>query len=308
MHEVNLASLDLNLLVALQALLEERNVTRAAEKVGLSQPAMSRALGRLRKLFNDPLLVRTSSGMVLTVRAEQTVEPLRRAMIEVRRVIANPTFEPATARGVFRISAWDYETATIVPLIVTRLAKEAPNLEILMITQNNWSLEKLEQNTVELTLGAFANIPSGFYRQRIMTDKFVSVVRAGHPLLKGKLTPERFVEFSHIVTSVSGEGPGPVDKALENFGLKRHIALRVPNFLTAPLCVATTDLVVTMPYRLAQQLEGLANLKLIEPPIQLMGIRVSQVWHERHHYDPAHTWFRNLVQEEALKANLQHQP
>jgi len=304
MREVNLASLDLNLLVALDALLEEHNVTRAAEKMGLSQPAMSRALGRLRKLLDDPLLVRTSKGMELTTRAEQTVEPLRRALMEVRRVITSPVFEPVTAKGVLKIAAWDYETVTIVPLIVTRLAREAPNLKVLMISQQNFSLEKLEQNIVDLTLGAFAEIPSGFHRERIMMDRFISVVRAEHPLLDAPLTPQRFAEFSHIIVSISGEGTGPVDRALERQGLARHIALRVPNFITAPLCVATTNLVATMPYRLAVQLTHLANLVLIEPPIQLGAIRVSQVWHERQHYDPAHIWLRNLVKEETAKANL----
>jgi len=232
---------------------------------------------------------------------------LRLALEQVRRLITEPVFDPATAKGALKIAAWDYETATIVPLLVTRLAREAPHLEVLMIPQQNFSLNKLEANTVDLMLGAFADTPSGFHRDRIMVDKFVCVVRSGHPLLKGELTPERFVEFGHIVMSISGEGPGPVDYALEKLGLARHVVLRVPNFITAPLCVATTDFVVTMPYRLALQLAGLANLQLLEPPVQLGLIRVSQVWHERQHYDPAHIWLRQLVKVEAEKASLQAQ-
>lgn len=308
MHEVNLTSLDLNLLVVLQALLEERHVTRAAEKIGLSQPAMSRALGRLRRLFGDPLLVKTSRGMELTVRAEHLIEPLNRALTEVCRVITNPNFDPATVKGVLKIAAWDYETATIVPLVVTRLAKEAPHLEVLMIPQQTFSLDKLEQNSVDLMLGAFAEIPAGFHHERIMSDRFISVVRSGHPLLKGEVTPERFITFRHIVVSITGEGLGPVDHGLQKIGLKRHIALRVPNFIAAFLCVSTTDLIATLPYRLATQLAGSVNLQLIEPPVQLGRIRVSQVWHERQHYDPAHIWLRNLVQEEAEQASLQDQP
>ena len=293
MREVNLAGIDLNLLVALDALLAERSVTRAADRVGLSQPAMSRALGRLRDLFGDRLLVRTSSGLAPTPRAEALAQRLRAVLMEVGQIVRAPEFDPATLRGMARIAIPDYLGLLVLPALLRRLEREAPGLDIVLAPPRATTLNELEAGGPDLAIGNFPDVPAGFYGKPVMTDGFACLARRGHPALTEPLTPERFAGLRHALITVRDDrSPGAVDEALGRLGLTRRIALRVPNFLAAPLIVAETDLILTLPRRLAHWLAGRADVQVMEPPLDLGTFTILQLWHERRRDDPEHAWLR----------------
>ncbi|HYH38748.1 MAG TPA: LysR family transcriptional regulator [Azospirillum sp.] len=293
MREVNLAGIDLNLLVALDALLAERSVTRAADRVGLSQPAMSRVLGRLRALFGDRLLVRSSAGLIPTPRAEALAPRLRAVLAEVGRIVQPPGFDPATVRGTARLAMPDYLGLLVLPALLHRLEREAPGLDIVLAPPRAGTLAELEAGDLDLAVGNFPQVPAGFFGRTVMTDGFACLARRGHPALAEPLTPERFAGLRHaLITIRDDRSPGAVDEALARRGLTRRIALRVPNFLAAPLIVAETDLILTLPRRLAHWLAGRADVQVVEPPLELGTFAITQLWHERRRDDPEHAWLR----------------
>jgi len=299
MQKVDLSGIDLNLLTLLEALLETRNVTRAGDRLDLSQPAASRALQRLRNAFGDPLFVRTPGGLIPTPRVEELREPLERALAAVRDVIAPRAFDPKTATGAVRLAVPDVDAATLVPRLLAAFAMAAPELDIELSARSRDTFGLLAADHVDLALGVFDTAPAGFRRQRLYTDTMVCIVRRGHPVLKRGLTLERFAAMKHALITITGEGGGVVDDALAAKRLTRRIALRIPSFLAAPLVVARSDLVVTMPRHAATEFAALAPLVLVEPPLRLPAFDVSQLWHERHHADARHAWLRRIVQSVA---------
>lgn len=302
MHPINLAQLDLNLLMALHALLEERNVTRAGEALGLSQSATSHALNRLRKLFDDPLLVRTAQGMMPTSRAESLLEPLRQILSEIEQLIQTPSFDPKTAQGTLQLVATDYATVVILPVALQRIVTEAPNLDIECHHWRDDTLEQLRNGTVDLALGG-QNPPdaSEFMMQQLFVEDFVSIVRTDHPLTRSPFTLEAFLSCSHALITVTNSRMGYIDAVLENLGAKRRILLRLPHFLSAPLIVAKTDLILTLPRRLALLFAEFANLAVFDPPIELEAFNYLQVWHQRRQLEPRHIWLREIIASECLK-------
>jgi len=296
MHQVDLAGIDLNLLKLLEALFDTRNVTRAGDRLDLSQPAASRALARLRKTLGDPLFVRAAEGLVATPRAERLREPLSRALAAVRDVIAPQRFDAKTATGAMRLVVPDVDAATLVPKLLATFAREAPGVDIELPPRGRGPLELLASDRADLALGVFDTAPAGFRRQRLYSDTMVCVVRKGHPVLRRGLTLERFIELNHALITITGEGGGMVDAALAAKGRTRRIALRIPSFLAAPLVVARSDLIVTMPRRAAAEFAAVAPLALVEPPLRLAGFDVSQLWHERQQAEPRHMWLRRIVQ------------
>lgn len=300
MREVNLSGVDLNLLPMLDALLEERHVTRAARRLGLSQPAASRALGRLRQLLGDPLLVRGRAGLVLTPRAETLRTPLAKLLRELAGLVSEPpSFEPATARGTLRIVTEDYISTVLLPRVLQALWQEAPKLDLDVEARPADLRGQLEAGAVDLAIGVFAEPAAGFQRQALFGERFVCVVRRDHPQVRRKLTLARYAALPHALIGTGERGDSPVDRALAREGLKRRVALRLPHFLAAPLIVAGSDLVLTMPARLAEQMVALAPLRLLAPPVELARFRFSQLWHERRQNDAAHAWFRALVAAQA---------
>jgi len=302
MHEINLARLDLNLLMALHALLEERSVTRAGETLGLSQSATSHALNRLRKLFDDPLLVRTSQGMLPTPRAENLLEPLRQILSDIKQLIQTPTFDPKTAQGTIQIVATDYATVVILPTVLKRVAEEAPHLDIECHHWREDTLEQLKNGEIDLALGG-QNPPDSneFNFQELFVEDFVSLVRADHPVTQSEFTIEAFLSWSHALITVTHSRMGYIDAVLEKLGVKRRILLRLPHFLSAPLIVAKTDLILTLPRRLAMLFAEFANLSVIDPPIELDEFNYIQVWHKRRQHEPMHIWLRELIASQTLK-------
>ena len=301
MREVNLAGIDLNLLVALEALLAERSVTRAADRVGLSQPAMSRALGRLRALFGDRLFVRTAHGLAATPRATALAEPLGRALAGVRGLLVPDGFDPARFHGRMRLTCPDIQSLEMLPPLMDRLRRQAPGLDVEVVPMRGTGLDMLLTGEVELATGRFPEPRPGLYGQVVYRSGFACVVRADHPAVTEGLTLEQYVDLPHILVTVTGRGPSAVDEALAERGLTRRVALRVPHFIAAPLIVARTDMVLTLPRGLARRMAALAPLVVLEPPLPLEGFDVGLAWHERMQDDPAHAWFRREVAA-ALKA------
>lgn len=299
MHETNIGSVDLNLLVALQALLAERHVTRAAARMGLTQPAMSHALGRLRATLDDPLLVRSKSGLQLTPRAAGLVEPLDRLLAGAGELLAPPgPFDPRTSTRRFRIAASDYMEIVLMPALLERLGREAPGIDIVLLRHAGHAMRQLDEGEADLSLvPATPGTETGIVAQRILSEKFVCVVRADHPLVGKRMTLERYLELAHVLVSPGGARGGLVDDALAKLGRSRRVAVVVPHFLVAPFLVERTDHVLTLAARIARSLAPAVKLKALAPPseLDLPGFDVRLCWHERDHADPAHAWLRSRI-------------
>lgn len=297
MSDHNLASVNLNLLVALDALLRERSVGRAASHVGVTQPAMSHSLRRLRELFGDPLLVRGRRGTALTPRAERLARPLHQALQDIGRAIRDESaFVPRSARRRFTFAAPDFLCWLLLPPLTLLVSKEAPGIDFvvrpLARVREDWLLETGE---VDLALGAeFRDVP-GLRTMKLYREKFACVARGGHPEIKGRITLQQYVRLSHVLISPHGEGTSAVDQALERLGRARRVAIRVPSFLAAPLIVARSDLILTAPRRLLETFAVVYPLQVLDPPVRLGTFDEVAAWHERFELDPAHQWLRGVV-------------
>jgi len=293
---------DLNLLVALDALLEERSVSRAAVRLGLSQPAMSRALGRLRKAFGDQLLVRGQSGYVPTTRAEALIAPVRRVLRESRALLEPGSFDAATARLQFRVVTNDYCALVLLPRLVNAIRAQAPGIDIEVGRTDPNSLDQLANGEADLVLGHLPPAArTGHLVQLLFEDPFVCVLRKDHPALTGKkLTLKNYCSHPHCAADVDGSLTGEVDAALTALGESRRVAFRTPHFLAALFVVAGSDLIQTAPRSLAEELAPVTGLALVDLPLRIAPASVGQIWHERHQTDPAHAWLRAQVKQNAL--------
>jgi DNA-binding transcriptional LysR family regulator len=300
MQDVHLRRLDLNLLVVLHALLAERSVTRAAEQVGLSQPATSHALARLRKALGDRLLVRTPRGMELTPRARAMAEPLERALADLGRALDTPArFEAPRSRRRFLIATDDYIELILLPVLLKRLWHEAPGIDIRVTGVNPRSGEDLASGRVDLVIDpvqVLGPLP-GAYSQRILEERFVCVVREDHPAIGQKISLKTFAALPHALVAPGGRPGSIVDTALAKLGMRRRVAVQVPHFLAAPPLVRQTDVVLTVGERIAKSFPD--GLRILEPPIDLASFTVETIWHERNHADPAHMWFRSMIADVA---------
>jgi DNA-binding transcriptional LysR family regulator len=304
MHDLHLASLDLNLLVALDALLEERSVTRAAERVGITQSAMSHSLARLRAVTGDELLVRVSRGMVPTLRAETLAVPVRRALDLVAVILRSPkAFDPKTAAETIRIATSDFGEITLLPKVVRELAGRAPGIDLRVAAYSENAAALLGSGMADLVIAPVAahDETSGIFAKKLFDETFVCVVRNGHPLARTKLTLSRYAAASHALISPRGREGSFADDALARLGLARRVAVTVPHFLVAPHIVAGSDLVLTVASRIASTLAKPLGLAVLRPPpeLRLEGFRMSMLWHERTHADPGQAWLRELFAEVA---------
>jgi DNA-binding transcriptional LysR family regulator len=291
----DLAGLDLNLLVALGALLRERHVSRAAASLGVSQPAMSRSLARLRDMFDDPLLIRSGGGMEATVRAIALLPELEAVLAGVRELVRPASFDPTEATGSIRIAAPDVVVYMLVPELIRRLAVEAPGLDLEIVRWTPRWRESLEEGAIDLTVGLPAGDEPNLRARPLIESHWACVLRRGHRALRKKWTLERFVALEHALISLTGRGGGPIDAALAKLGHRRRIALRLPYPAIAPLVIAETDLVLTTPRWLARKLAAAHELVIRRPPLEVPPARAPMLWHERSHRDPKHRWFRDLV-------------
>jgi DNA-binding transcriptional LysR family regulator len=291
----NLRKLDLNLLVTLDALLAERNVTRAAERLHFSQPTVSVQLAKLREIFGDPLLLPGPRGMRPTARAESLREPLRQALEALAGAVApESAFDPGNARHTWTIAATDYGESTLVQPMLLSLRASAPQTRLAVVELVPPRIAKqAEHGQIDLAFHITGGSPPSMRRRALFTERYVLVGRTGHPRLKRRPTAAQFCGLEHVVVSPDGGGfSGVTDDALATAGLARRVVLSVPHFLFVLSAVASTDLVAMVPERLVR---GNGALRVVEAPVDVPGYEMSMLWDERSHRDPAHRWLRELI-------------
>jgi DNA-binding transcriptional LysR family regulator len=295
-----LADVDLNLLLALDALLRERSVTRAGAALGLSQPATSHALGRLRELFGDELLVRRSNDMEPTVFAESLVAPLAEVLAHVEQLLwRDRGFDPAAADRELVIAMTDFVEATLMPAALPRLAL-GPRLRLRLRALGGELPERaLADGDIDLAIGTILSPPAAMMTTTLYHDGFAVVVRRDHPCLAAALTPDTYAALDHVLIATPGDGPGMVDLALEALGLRRSVVLRTSHFLTVVSLIAATDLVCTMPARIAHASSQRHDVVVLEPPVTVPGFDVAMFWHPRRERDPAVRWLRDQLRAAA---------
>jgi DNA-binding transcriptional LysR family regulator len=297
-HRVNLASLDLNLLVALDALLEESSVGQAADRISLSQPAMSHALKRLRGLLGDPLLVRVGARMQLTTRAEALRYPLQDALTRVRDLLIGERFEPARSARTFRLFVADNASDLLLPPLLKRLEDEAPSVCIRVQPFVGNMLDAFE--LARLVDVAIACVPSkfkGFYQRRLFTDRDACAVRRGHPIARLMAEPEKFLKAKHVAVVGREFTEDPVDTWLRQEGRERNVVLTVPHYLQALHVVSESDLIGVIPERLIRAYAGILDLDAVTVPLDVGTFEEYLLHPARSHSDPGCVWLRGILME-----------
>ncbi|TMS59250.1 LysR family transcriptional regulator [Imbroritus primus] len=294
--KVDIAELDLKLLVAFEAMLHTRNVTAAADAIGITQPAMSTALGKLRKVLADPLFVRTSQGMEPTPFAMELAEPIRDALQLLRQTLnRDKHFDAATSTRTFRIVMTDIGERVFLPGLLQHLSTVAPHVSVRTVQLPVKEMrDALESGEMDLAVGFIPDLTSGYYQQRLFNRSYVCIARTNHPHIGDTLSLEQYLAASHAIVSAPGTGHDVVERVLAEKGYRRRIALHVTHFLAIPLIVANTDLVVTIPTMLAESYLPAGNIKMLTPPLKMPVYAIRQYWHERFHEDPANKWLREL--------------
>lgn len=299
---MDIRAVDLNLLKAFDALISERAVTRAASRIGLSQPAMSHALSRLRGLFADELFVRTQSGMEPTARARE-IAPLVSAAIEHIEAALNlgVGFDPAKSVGTFTAGMAEYAEVALVGKLAAAFAEQAPRatLRLLPLTGVD-AAEQLERGSIDAAVAHLRALPNAIESTILLRDPFVAVMRKDHPLAGRPLSLEAYASQRHVLVSPRGDTSGAIDRILVDFGLRRRIALLVATYLALPAALAESDLVAAAPSRTARQIAGIAEIAILPLPVDL-AVTVSMAWHRRSASEPAQAWFRSLLVDAAAE-------
>jgi DNA-binding transcriptional LysR family regulator len=271
-------------------------VSRAAVRLGLSQPAVSNALARLRIALGDPLLVRNPRGMTPTPRALTLEKPLRESLRQLRLTVHQPPkFDPAVAQNTFVLAGTDYVQLVLLPALTARLAREAPGVRLRLLPifgAPPW--HELTEGVIDLVLTGAGNAPKGLFGRLLFRDRIVCVVRRDHPAVANGLTLETYLALSHIETPHLG-AQGLTDEILAHRGVKRSIALNLPHYLVAPFVVPRTDYAFTLAERFARPMAELLDLSIFPLPFEMPGVVVRAHWHRRVHREDAHTWLRGMI-------------
>lgn len=294
---------DLALLATLDALLQEGSVTRAARRAGLSTPAMSHALARVRERLGDPILVRAGRGMLLTPRAQALKPQVHDLVAEARRALApERPFVPRELARTFVVHATDYVLAILGPAADRILRAEAPEACVRFVPNTLDDPALLRDQGSDLAVGIYGDLPREMRSRQLLTDRFVCVVRRGHPALAARLTLDRFAALAHIQVAPRGQPGGYLDDVLRERGLTRTVARAVPYFMTALQLVAETDYVLTISERIAKRFAGALSLELVEVPLKLRPYALSLVWHPRVDGDAGHRFLRDVFVRAAKEA------
>ena len=303
----NLSRLDLNLLVAFDALLTERNVTRAAARIGLGQSAMSHNLARLRALFGDELLTRGADGMRPTPRALALADPVRVTLAQIQAaVLQREAFNPSTADRTFRIGLADSIEVAVIPGLLARLRIVAPAVSLRLRPINRVSaLEDLDTGRLDLCIGVFDHGQIHHKRRALYTDNFLCVFNPAQVHFPPPISLEEYLSVPHVLTSLTEDAHGAVDEALAKLKLKRSIALTTPGFLAVPFVVRRAPVITTMPSRLARYFAEAFGLATSPPPIDLPTFTISLLWHASFDHDPGHMWLRQTVVGLASEVGLE---
>ena len=304
---MNIAKVDLNLLVYLDVLLRELNVTRAAEQLGITQPALSNGLKRLRELFNDPLLIRSSDGMKPTERALELQPKVRQILAETFYLLEpKQEFKPLTSRRVFRVMVSDYAEATLIPALIKHIRSEAPNIILDFLTPSDVNYQDMEQGRVDMAINRFSEIPQSFHQSTVWEDSFSCLVNIKNPIAEN-FNLKTYLNAQHIWVSKTGLGVGfgvnPeksgglgwVDQALQRIGKKRSITIFTRHYQMPGLLAQNNDLVATLPTKIATMQAENPKLLIMEPPFYIPKIELKMAWSPLLHHNAGHQWLRRLI-------------
>lgn len=295
-YDAAVPDIDLRLLTIFREIARTRSVSAAAAHLGMAQPTVSIALGRLRKRLGDPLFVRTTKGMEPTPFAAALLEPLSEALGMLAQALRHHVAFDAQASGpAFRIAMADISQIVLLPRLVNHLKVAAPSLPVDVVDISDATPRMLEAGEADLAIGFMPQLEAGFYQQTLFTQRYVCMLRADHPRIGTRLGLRRYLAESHVQVTLSGTGHRLVERVLAERGIERHVALRLPNFLGVPAIVASTDLLVTVPELLAETLGVSRNVRALKAPIEFPAYAVKQHWHERYHRDPRSRWLRQTM-------------
>jgi len=296
---MELHELDLNLLVVFNRLLAERRVSKVAEGLGVSQPAVSNSLAKLRRHFGDELFLRTPKGMEPTPFADQLAESVNYALAMIHSGInQRSSFDPKSAQRAVTIGMTDIGEIYFLPALVDRLRREAPGVTLSTVRNTAVNLkDELESGKVDLALGLLPQLKAGFFQRRLFMQRYVCLMRRGHRLDKRRLSIAEFAGAEHLVVVSAGTGHGKVDELLERSGVRRRVRLTVPHYVSVGHILAGTDLIATVPERLADRLIEPFGLAKVPHPAKLPEIAINLFWHAKYHREPANRWLRGLVFE-----------
>ncbi len=292
---------DLNLLPVFVALMEERNVTRAAERLGITQPALSNALGRLRDMLRDPLFIRERYGMKPTQVAEQLAPAISAALSGIDDLIRDQQdFDPARATRLFTIAPNSYVEYVLMPEIIARLRAEAPGIRLRLIPFGTDPAEAgAMSGTTDMVLGRMVDPPDNLVVQLLMEDGLACMVRADHPDIADRMSREQFEHLKHVNVLPPGQLRAGLFQVMDQHGLKREVAVSATHFLAVPEMVAATDYCATLPIRISHRLARDPRLKVVPAPVDFGTFPVQLAWHVRYRHDPAHRWLRALIADVA---------
>lgn len=310
---MNLDRFDLNLLVAFEALMTEGQVTRAARRLHITQPALSGALARLRTVFGDQLFVKDGKSMRPTLRARELDVPIREALAKVRQAVGRPSFRPETSAVTVRIATSDDVELTLISKVLKRLRSAAPSMKLAIRRVSGvfeLPTQELASGALDMAIGPFpqnAHVPSGvsgvIVSAPLYVDHLVCVAREKHPTIKRSLSPAQFLDAAHVVVYYPPGGMGIVDQLLmQRSGQQRKVAMEVPHFVTAAFAVGQTDLIATMNFRVAEQLRRPAGIRVFRFPFESPKMKYGLYWHGRQTADPAHAWLRGVIMVAAKAA------
>jgi DNA-binding transcriptional LysR family regulator len=293
---VKLSAIDLNLLVVFDALMQDRNVTRAGDRLGLSQPAMSHALARLRHMVKDDLFIRSPKGMVPTPRAEELAAPVRAALDGLRHSLEPAQFDPSTATRNIRIAVDNYAARVLVAPLAARIVKLAPLVTLDFRPLGTLEVpDLLDRDELDLVIGPLAEQGERFSRQPLLDDKFVVVLRKNHPAAKTREMPiEKFAALPHIEITSASYATAFIDEAVARHGLARRVALQAP-FLSLARILVTSDMVSTLPRRAAEELVRYRQLVIRPLPCPSPTVEIAMIWARRFANQPANRWLRDVV-------------
>lgn len=299
MLESGLRYLDLNLLVVLRTVVDTCNVTAAARRLSMSQPAVSRALTRLRTVFGDQLFVKGPRGVIPTCRAEELAELVTRLLAEIGAAVERPSFEPAKSDRIFRIATTDHGSLAVLSPAIAALRREAPAVGIDIVPLTASSFDDLGTGDVDFALYSDDPVPPKLRRTVLFEEHYVSLTRAGHPgatsARNGRIAKREFLNHAHILVTVAGDRSGVVDDALASTGDRRHIAVSLPYFSAAGVLAARTDLLLTLPSRAAASMAAELGLVSLQPPLELPTFAYQLLWHARSDADPGAAWLRERL-------------
>lgn len=303
---MNTLSWDLNLLIVFDALMTERHLTRASERIGLSQPATSNALARLRKMTQNELFIRREGTFQPTPVAISLAEQIQPALQQIDAALAQTqTFNPVTSDRTFRIGMSDYTAFTLLPRLLKTLQLESPHVAIQVRTGERGPLLKLlDTGELDLLCGLFPEKNPSHISQKLFEETFVGVCRQGHPNIDNQLSLQQYTETDHLLVSVAGDRIGRVDRLLSQQNLSRHVAVTIPHFLVVPFILAQTNLVATLAKRVAESFVRHNDLKVLPLPLTLKGFSVSMRWHRSNTPYPEHIWLRSQMENVSRQLSL----